>query len=726
MNTKKVSKQTWNVPIIVFIIFTLCIFLLYIQLGYLTFSTKIYGKNMSEFAKTRNTVSKTVTASRGNIYDIEGNALAMNVSSYTVIAYLSDKRPEYVKNVDQTATALATVLGTDVNELKDMLNKGIADKKYQIELGAKAKGITQLKKEEIESLELKGIDFIESKKRYYPNGRFASYIVGYAKEKNVEVYNEETEKKEEKIEISGELGIEAKYNDLLKGTDGYTEYQQDRYGYKISGTKEINIEADDGYDVYLTVDSSIQRFIEAAIEDSTNKYHPEWMQINVMDAKTGAILGSGSSPSFDPNLRDITNYENPLVTYLYEPGSTMKTYTYMCAIDNAKYNGADTYQSGNILIGDAIVNDWNKYGWGTINYDKGYEYSSNVGIANLMTKYLSAGELKSCLTKYGFGKKTGIELTREQEGDISFKYSIEVVNAGFGQGITTTAVQQLQAASIIANNGKMVTPYIVDKIINPNDKTIYYKGKKVKSDQIVKNTTISKMKELMYNAIHGTDPGTAAKSYNIEGIDLIGKSGTAQIYNSSGTGYSSGVNDYVFSFIGMYPKDEPEIIIYTAMKKPQSGASVGLVEATKSVIKSVAKYKNIYTNITQTTNKSYKISSYANKSTEDIKKTLQNNGITPIIIGSGKKIIEQYPTINSTVLSNNKVVLLTNSNDYKMPNMIGFSKLEATKIAKLLNLDIETDGYGYVNGQSIPEGTNLNEQTKLKVTLNSKLINKEV
>ena len=146
-----------------------------------------------------------------------------------------------------------------------------------------------------------------------------------------------------------------------------------------------------------------------------------------MDAKTGAILGSGSSPSFDPNLRDITNYENPLVTYLYEPGSTMKTYTYMCAIDNAKYNGADTYQSGNILIGDAIVNDWNKYGWGTINYDKGYEYSSNVGIANLMTKYLSAGELKSCLTKYGFGKKTGIELTREQEGDISFKYSIEVM-----------------------------------------------------------------------------------------------------------------------------------------------------------------------------------------------------------------------------------------------------------------------------------------------------------
>lgn len=716
---KSVTKKTWNVPIIVFSIYTLFIIVLYVWLAYLSLSPKILGTDMNAFAKTRNTVQKTLSASRGNIYDMDGNKLAHNVSSYTVIAYLDgNKTNNYVKDVKKTAEALASVLGGEVNDYQTLIENGKKKNKYQIELGKNGKGITELKKEEIEALDLKGIDFIESKKRFYPNGRFASYIIGYAKEKEVSIYNEDTESEESKIEITGELGIESQYNDLLRGQDGYLEYQQDRYGYKISGTKVIEEKAQDGYDIYLTIDSGIQRFIEAAIESAASKYEPEWLQINVMDAKTGAILASGSSPTFDPNLRDIENYESPLVTYTFEPGSTMKTYTYMCAMDNGVYDGSKTFKSGSVKIGDDTIKDWNKYGWGTITFDKGYEYSSNVGITYLLKDYLSAKQLKECFIKYGFGKKTGIELSREQSGKVSFNYSVEVANAGFGQGITTTAVQHLKAASIIANNGKMVTPYVVSKIVNPSDGKIQYEAETKLSGRIVKESTITQIKELMYNTIHGTDAGTAAKAYNIEGIDMIGKTGTAQIYNEKGGGYLKGYNDYIYSFLGMYPKSNPEIIIYSAMKKPKKGTNTGLVEATKDVIKSIAKYKKFYVNTKEDTqDKSYEIKSFINKNTEEVRKILNEQKLDVIILGNGSKIVNQYPSSKTTILSGDKVFLLTNDDEYKMPSLKGYSQVEVKALARLLNMKVKIEGTGRVDSQSIKEGTKIDTKKTLKVNL---------
>ncbi len=716
---KSYVKKTWNAPIIAFSIYALFIMILFVWFGYLSLSKKILGLDISEFALTRNTVKKVLPASRGIIYDSLGSELARNVSSYTVIAYLDGKKTNnYVSDIEKTSEELSKVLGGKKEEYKKLLEQGKAKNKYQIELGKTGKGITELKKEEIEALNLKGIDFIESEKRFYPNGKFASYVIGYAKEKEVSVYNEDTESDETKVEITGELGVEASYNDLLKGTNGYLEYQQDRYGYKINGTKEIKEDAQNGYNIYLTLDSSIQRFAEAAIEDYSKEAEPEWMQIQVMNAKTGAILASSSSPNFDPNLRDITSYESPLVTYTYEPGSTMKTYTYMCAIDNGVYDGSKKFKSGSIKVADSTIRDWNKYGWGEITFDKGYEYSSNVGISYLMRDYLSAKQLKDCLNKYGFGKKTGIEIAREQTGKIAFNYSVEVANAGFGQGITVTAIQLLQAATIIANDGKMVTPYIVEKIVNPNDDTNYYEATVKKSGQIVKKETVDKMKELMYNAIHGTDQGTAAKAYNIDGIDMIGKTGTAQIYNENGGGYLKGYNDYIYSFLGMYPKDDPQIIIYTAMKKPKNGTNQSLIKATKDVIISVAKYKNFYTDTTTLDKtQSYTLSSYINSNIEDVKKDLKKKNINYIILGDGSKVIDQYPSKDTKVLSSDKVFLLTSSSDYKMPSLKGYSRIEVLNLMKLFNMKVEFEGNGFVKEQSIKEGSTINNKETLKITL---------
>ena len=440
-----------------------------------------------------------------------------------------------------------------------------------------------------------------------------------------------------------------------------------------------------------------------------------------MNPKTGDILGTASTPSFDPNIRNITNYENPLVSYVYEPGSTMKTFTYMCAMEKGTYKGDDTYLSGNFKIGDDTIYDWNRTGWGVITYDKGYEYSSNVGIANLLDKYISKKDLRECLEKYGFGELTGIELSREQEGDTHFNYDIEVATAGFGQGITTTAIQQMQALTMIANNGRMLKPHIIDKIVNPNTNEVTYKSKTEKSEQIVSTTTINKMKELMYNVIHGTDPGSTGYLYKIDGFDIIGKTGTAQIYDTETGAWLSGKNDYIFSFTGLYPKDDPEIIIYAAMRRPTHGTSVGLADASKNVMQSIAKYRNMFSSVTSPTKvNEYTMGNYTNKVLNDVKVELNYFGVKQVIIGNGDKVIKQYPESGTKILSSDTVYIVTNDANPSLPDMVGWSRSDAERILNYMGIKYEIEGYGYVTSQSISAGTNNLKDQTIKLTLSEK------
>lgn len=714
-------KKFWKTPMSAYKIMIFLTIILYIQFVYLSLSPTIYGKNMDEFAASRNTVKKTLKATRGTIYDSENNILALNVASYTVIAYLEKSTvytgENYVKDVETTAETLANVLGTD----KDTLVKYLSQDKYQVELGLAGKGITELKKEEIEALNLSGIDFTEEQKRYYPNGDFASYVIGYAKENEVEDDNGEIIK-----EIVGELGIESKYNDLLKGKDGYLEYQQDKYGYKITGTQEKYEKAEDGYDIYLTIDANIQRFIEKEIKEAQEIYTPEWMSISVMDAKTGDILGTSSTPSFDPNLRNITNYENPLVSVPFEPGSTMKTFTYMCALENGVYNGDETFLSGSYTIGEDTVNDWNNIGWGEITFDKGFEYSSNVGIANIMEKHLTKKQLKECFKKYGFGEKTGIELSREQAGSIKFNYPIEVVTAAFGQGITTTPVQQLQALTMVANEGYMLKPHIVSKIVNPNTLENYYE-REVEKEKIVSTETATKIKDLMYNTIQGTDAGSTGYPYRIEGFDVIGKTGTAEIYNNATGTYLVGENAYIFSFAGMFPYDDPKIIIYAAMKKPSVGKSGGLSSTVKEIMKSIAKYKNMFIEEKQEESLlTYEIKSYLNKKTEIVKKELEENNLDVVIIGNGDRIISQSVLPKNKLITGEKIILLTNSIEYTLPNLKGWSRKEVLQLFELLNIKYTINGYGYVIFQNIDAGTIITKNMNVEITLENRTIEEQV
>ena len=218
-----------------------------------------------------------------------------------------------------------------------------------------------MEKEKIEALSLPGIDFIEDEKRYYPNGDFASYTIGYAK------------KNEDGI-ITGELGIEALLDSALKGVNGEITYQKDRDGRKIAGTKELKVDAKNGDDIYLTIDSNIELFVEQALRENFGKYPSEWAVAVVADAKTGKILAASQKPSYDPNILNIKNYMDITVSTPYEPGSIMKIYTYMAAMEKGTYDGTKPHIQTIISkpVADETIRD--EFEKGTIDF-----YSAGTG-----------------------------------------------------------------------------------------------------------------------------------------------------------------------------------------------------------------------------------------------------------------------------------------------------------------------------------------------------------
>ena len=787
-----IVTNNWVIPKRFLLFYLFILLILLGQFAHISLFTKVNGNNLNDIAANRTTVSKELIARRGNIYDNSGNMLATNVTSYTLFAYLSSTRttdpdnPNHVVNKELTAKKLSEVLDAPYDYIYNRLNEN----KYQVEFGSYGSKLTELEKIAIEKLELPGIDFIESTKRFYPNGQFASYIIGYAKEytrinlklkenfnikeyyknyftkyddarliiynENIVVDNKDTIKaikvgstffkivigKDEKPLITGilnvtkndistrtdlvtegELGVESKFDSYLKGHNGSITYQRDPAGYQIPDTPEIRNDALDGKDIYLTIDSSIQRFLEEAVKKEIDEYSPEWMIMVAMDAKTGEILGSATSPNFNPNsLKSDMSYQNPLVSYEYEPGSVMKIYSYLCAEDSGKYNGSKKFKSGSIQIGNNKVNDWKPSGWGSISYDIGFTYSSNVGAINVAKDYLSPAKLKACLKSYGFGEKTGVELSGEVKGNINYneKVDIDWLSVSFGQGLTATPMQQLQALTIIANDGYMVKPHIIKKVVDHStgEETV---TEVEKTQRIVSSEAAKNVKKLMYDTVQLKT--ATGYGYYIEGFDVIGKTGTAQIAEKGK--YLTGDGNYIVSFAGMFPYDDPEIIIYTAIKKPKTHATKSIAPYVVEVINNISKYRNMYSEINEkkSSMQKYTIKSYISSDTKKAQEELNKMKMNIVLIGDGDKIINQYPSRGSNIITGDKIYLVTNSTKIEMPDITGWSLTDVRRFAEYANINFEYSGHGYVVKQSIKPKTILKGDS-LSVELKEKELKK--
>lgn len=711
INTKKIKNSY------LMVLFVFGLFMVFIaRLAYLCVVDYNVGDvTITAFVKNRNTNEEVILPTRGSIRDANGNVLAEDVASYTVIAYLDSSRSEnsdkplHVVDVNATAEKLAPYLDMDVSVLKTLLSKDA----YQVELGPGGRDLSQIEMEEIRNLNLPGIDFTTSSKRYYPNGDFASYAIGYT------VSEEDENGKEWK---KGQLGVEEYFNDTLTGTSGYVTYEKDRYGYKIANGREYKEDADDGDDIYLTLDSNIELFTENAVKRMSDDSKAEWAFMVVADAKSGAILAYSTSPTFDPNIRNMTSYIDPLTGYIYEPGSTMKIFSYMCAVDNGNYNGEANFHSGEITYEASdgtktTIHDWNKVGWGDISYDYGFAMSSNVGAASLLeNKFITKKELSSCYAKYGFGKTTNFSLNREQTGSVKFNYDIDAASATFGQGITITPIQMIQALTAISNDGNMLRPYLIDKIIDTDTGESSYEATKEVVDTVASSSTVDKIKKLMASVVCNDSLKCTGSAYYMDNYPIIGKTGTAQIYDEKTGTYMSGEADYVYSFAGLYPENDPEIIVYAALKRPKDTTNY-IAPAIKDVVVNTSKYLNIVVDDRKST--TYKIGNYVNKDVSNVSSEIFGNGMKLYVLGSGKKVIKQYPNENSKLYNGSVVVLLTDTYDKKMPNLVGLSYKDVVNILRLMGVKYNINGKGYVTSQSVKEGDVVLDDVTVNVELSN-------
>ncbi len=695
-------KVTVRIPKLFIFIVAFLFIAIILKLTYVSLSSEVDGINLHNLASNRNTKTETIYAKRGTIYDNEGDALASVVNSYKIIAYLDPKREkDYVVDKEATAKMLNETLGIDYNEALERLNK---KDKYQVEFGTKGNNITELVKSKIEAYNLPGIDFIQSQKRTYSKGQFASYIIGYAKKPTGE----------EDGKIIGELGLEAYYDKELSGTDGYTTYQTDAYGYTLPSAEVITEEAVNGDDIYLTLDSDIQMFAETLTSNLAKNYTMDWLIFTVMDAKTGAIVASSTVPNFDPNDREgLTIYMNPLVSYTYEPGSTMKTFSFASAIEEGIYNGSELYHSGQIKVADAVIKDHNKgQGWGDISFDTGYTYSSNVA-ATIIARRLGVDKLTDYYKKLGFSKKTGIELASEAEGVINFHYETELANAGFGQGISVTPIQMLEALSALTNDGTTLKPYIVDKIVDASGKTVY-KGERTEVEKVYSKETMDYMKDLMYKVVY--EGMSSSKVWQPTKTTMLGKTGTAQIASKNG-GYSDGYYDYVRSFAGIFPKEDPKYIVYVAAQRFGASSARPIAEELTKVVDDIVSYLGIENVDPNKDSKVITLKNYISEEVTPTKDALTNENLKVYTLGTGKYIINQYPLKNEKVLEGSKVFLVTNAHDYVLEDLTGWSLNEIKTYANILGLKININGYGYVTSQSMPAGTPINDDLVLEINL---------
>ncbi|MEK5443230.1 penicillin-binding protein [Fredinandcohnia sp. FSL W7-1320] len=697
------------------IIFALLFFTLMARFVYIQGTGKVDGVVLAALAEEKYTKQRAIEAKRGAIYDRNGNPIAEDTSSFTVVAILDEELtineddPKHVVDPEETASKLALLLKMDENEIYKILTK--PDRK-QVEFGTNGRDISTSLKQEIESLELPGIAFRRESKRYYPNGTFASHLVGYA----AKVTDNETKK----TDTVGKMGIEKDLDKYLREEDGYMKFQSDTKGYKLPDAKEQIVAPDNGSNVYLTIDQTIQTFLEDAMNTVVKEYKPKKVIGVVANPKTGEILAMSTRPSFDPNVRNIENYLNDVIAYPYEPGSTMKIFTLAAAIEEGVYNGNAKFSSGSYSVGGETIRDHNRVGWGSITYDEGVLKSSNVSFAKIANEQLGTDKLLEYLGRFGLDRPTGIDLEGEVENKINFKWEIDKVSTAFGQASSVTPIQQVQAATAIANGGKMMKPYIVDKIVDPDtNKTIVDHEPKV-AGQPVSAKTAKHVLDLLGKVV--TD-GTG-RQYNLEGYQVAGKTGTAEIPSPQG-GYLYGRGNYIYSFLGMAPLDNPKLVVYVAVQQPElkdtdiGNEPVALVF--NHVMKNSLQYLNIQPTDESTENNVHVdqeivTDSYAGKSKVEALATIEKQSLKATVIGNGKKIIAQIPKQGEKVLPNEHIFLLTDQ-DATLPDMTGWSLRDVMMLADLTNIEASYSGNGYVIKQSLEPGSILKNGDKLTVTL---------
>ncbi|MBX0356543.1 penicillin-binding protein [Halobacillus sp. Nhm2S1] len=690
--------------------FAIVFFIIAGRFIYIETAETVEGVDLQKWAEDIRTSSYEIDADRGKIYDKNGMVLAYDRPTYRIYAIVD---PEYSANLDpprhvtdpgETAEKLAPLLDMEARDIRQTIEEGQENERFQVEFGSNGRSISQEAKDEIEDLELSGIEFKQESKRYYPNGKFASHVIGFARSQDGN--------------INGVTGIEKQMEEHLQEEKGKISYERDKYGTKLLDPNEVMTEPENGNDVHLTIDQKIQTFLEDALSQVDEQYSPEKIMAAVMDPDTGEILAMSNRPSYNPNdIGEVDNWYNDIVSYTFEPGSTMKIFTWAAAIEEGVYKGSDMFKSGTYKVPGHTIGDHNNgEGWGPISYDEGFQRSSNVASSKIALEVLGPTKLRKYLTDFHFDEKTGIDLPNEKNGRFVFNKPSEQATTSFGQGSTFTAIQLMTAATSVANEGKMMRPYMLSKITSSETGEVLKENKPEEIGQPISESTAKQMRDLMGTVVT-SEQGTA-QSFKLDDYTLAGKTGTAQMIENGR--YLTGRNNYIFSFMGMAPKEDPELLMYVAVQQPDLEVTELGSEPVSYITRTVLENSLHYMDIQPDKEVDESVSPLTipdvvgkgtSKAKEDLKQTFSNVEV----IGNGGEVTAVLPQPGSEVVENQRIMVITDKPT--MPDLTGYSARDVHRLVKHFNLNIETMGNGFVEKQSIPEGSSIKEGGYLVVEL---------
>lgn len=582
-----------------------------------------------------------IEADRGNIYTVDGEAIASNLTTTSLVFI-----PNQIKNKDLVAEKISEILDVPKSKIEEHLYK----KSMMERVHPEGRRLSYKIADKIENLHFDGVYLLKESKRYYPHNEMLSHVLGYVG-----------------IDNQGLSGLELEYNDILTGEYGSIQYFSDAKGNNLD-RNSVYVEPEDGLDIYLTVNYGIQSSIERELDNVVLRYNPDGAWAIAMDPNTGEILGMSSRPNFNPN--NYKNYDtetinrNMAIWASYEPGSTFKILTLSAAVNEGKVDLLkDTfYDGGSVNVDGARIKCWKHGGHGSQTFLEVVQNSCNPGFVELGNR-LGKETLFDYINKFGYGKKTGIDLNGEATG-ILFSLDkvgpVELATTAFGQGVSVTALQQVVAVSAAINGGTLYKPYIVKRVAyHDNGQIIKEVKPTIVRDNIVTKDTSEKVRMTLESVV---SLGTGRNAY-IDGYRVGGKTGTAQKVNNGI--YMQG--NYIVSFIGFLPANDPKIVVYLAIDNPKG------------------------------------VTQYGGTVSAPIVKNIMEDAITSLNIekqdGGTEKKYQWY-----------------DKKYYTVPNVVGKSKKEATSMLKSFSVEYSGSGDVVVN-QSPDSDSRIAEGEKVRLYL---------
>ena len=721
---------------------TAILILLILVLGFgaavlrLTYLTTVQSSELQESAVDLQLADTTVSAKRGTIYDANGNVLAESASVWQVV--MSPVNFKNDKQRQAAAKGLSEIFDLEYNDVLD-------DTKQQSHYVVVKRRIESDEREKVLQLidTLKKdyscsgvIQLLDDYKRYYPKNSLASSVIGFTGSDD-----------------QGLEGIEYEYDSYLSGTPGRIITAQNARGTDMPFRYEQNVESEDGNNVYLTIDETIQsiceKYMQKGVED--NNVLNKGVCI-AMDVNTGAILAMVTTDGYDLNnpyelsakdkkkIKSTAKskqaeaesaalsamWRNKAVADTYMPGSVFKMCVASAALEENLVNEKTSFTcTGSISVEGETIHCSNISGHGTQNFVEVISNSCNPAFIQI-GQMLGAGKFRQYYQGFGFSDKTGIDLPGEAE-DSFWKEGkmggVDLAVASFGQNFTITPIQMITACAAVSNGGYVVQPHVVSKITDSKGNVIKTVDKKVKR-QVISDDTSKKMNEyLEYN----TERQGAAAGY-ISGYKVAGKTGTTEKRGVTKV-ESSFSEDYISSFCGYAPADDPQIAMLVFFDTPDGDAYYGSQVSSPvfiNIMSEVLPYLDVKTSYTDEELGYVDASAgdYTGVSVDEAKTAVEADGFTATVKGNGSTVISQIPTVSSGLQKGGSIVLYTDSNSQSetisVPSLIGLSPDEVNSVASAYGLNVSFSGAttssGTSSSQDIEAGTSVSPGTVITVS----------